>query len=607
MQQFSKYFYFLLLFLFCFQTISAQEPDKTVSITVSGSGKTQDEAKQSALRSAIEQAFGAFISSKTEMFNDKVVADQIASVANGNIQSFAILTESQLPDGSWGVTLKAVVSVSKLTSFVAAKGISIEIKGGMFALNIKQQLLNEQGEIKAIAEMVGLLHEPMQISFDYIIKSSDPKSLDAESKNWEIPLVVTATTNKNMDFCATYCVKTLEALTLTAEEVQNYEQLNKKVFPVTVNYSGIRKTYYLRKQGSIDILNTLGSQWEFYTRLFTVQSGMDEKIGIGEDKLHQFSSNNNNNYNSYGNYDAYSFNFLSSGQIAGTFSWSDKRTLAEIEKITDYSVKPRGVISAFKYGGFVIYEKDGKGLVLGISDLGGEKLWKEANDACNELVLNGYDDWRLPKPEEFREIHESRFWWNVGNLKIQKSYWSNYLEVDKNSYSSVKKVKAKTFYLNRDYKLDEYLRDTASPYSNYNQDNYKQHVRPVRTFQNNITIQVKNTSTIPSDISGLTEEELQDKNLSQLLIYSGIYNVTGKPYANLGFKILITFENEKLFLAFTSDRENTEDKKLEIKKTTLDEFENQELKVKIQFNRDDKGKIASLKYLFKKTEINAVK
>jgi hypothetical protein len=32
--------------------------------------------------------------------------------------------------------------------------------------------------------MVGLLHEPMQISFDYVIKSSDPKSLDEESKKW---------------------------------------------------------------------------------------------------------------------------------------------------------------------------------------------------------------------------------------------------------------------------------------------------------------------------------------------------------------------------------------------------------------------------------------
>jgi hypothetical protein len=215
MKSILKSIIFTSLFVFAQQVTFAQDADKTVSITVSGSGKTQDDAKQSALRSAIEQAFGAFISSKTEILNDQVVADQITSVANGNIQSFDILNESQLPNGSWGVTLKALVSVSKLTSFVEAKGIAIEIKGGMFALNIKQQLLNEQGEIKAVSEMVGLLHEPMQISFDYVIKSSEPKSLDAESKNWEIPLVVTATTNKNIDFCANYCIKTLTALSLS--------------------------------------------------------------------------------------------------------------------------------------------------------------------------------------------------------------------------------------------------------------------------------------------------------------------------------------------------------------------------------------------------------
>lgn len=71
-----------------------------------------------------------------------------------------MLNESQLPDGRWGVTLKALVSVDKLTSFVEAKGIAIEIKGGMFALNIKQQSLNELGEVKAVSEMVGLLHKP---------------------------------------------------------------------------------------------------------------------------------------------------------------------------------------------------------------------------------------------------------------------------------------------------------------------------------------------------------------------------------------------------------------------------------------------------------------
>jgi hypothetical protein len=239
----------LSIFFILLATTNAfsQTDSKDVSITSSGSGKTLEDAKQAALRSSTEQAFGAFISSKTEMFNDQVVADQMASVSSGNIKSYEVLNESQLPDGSWGVTLKTIVSVDKLTSFVEAKGIAIEIKGGMFALNIKQQLLNEQGEIKAVSEMVGLLHEPMQISFDYVIKSSDPKSLDAESKNWEIPLVVTATTNKNIDFCANYCIKTLAALSLSSEEVTSYQSLNKTVFPVVINYNGVAKTFYLRK------------------------------------------------------------------------------------------------------------------------------------------------------------------------------------------------------------------------------------------------------------------------------------------------------------------------------------------------------------------------
>jgi len=309
--------------------------DKTVTITVSGSGKSQVEAKQSALRSAIEQAFGAFISAKTEILNDQIVSDQIASVASGNIQSFDILNETQLPDGSWGVTLKAIVSIDKLTSFVEAKGIAIEIKGGLFALNIKQQLLNEQGEIKAINEMVEILHQSMQIAYDYSIKSEEPISIDDENKNWEILLTVMASANKNMDFCANYCLKTLAALSLTPEEVTSYKNLNKEVFSVVVNYKDVSKTFYLRRVSSINALNTLTIQWESYKRLFSVQSGIDETIGN--------PSRNNRNYSEYKN-DA-NIGFLTLGQEAATFSWKDKRTLAQIEQMTGYKVKPRGVIS----------------------------------------------------------------------------------------------------------------------------------------------------------------------------------------------------------------------------------------------------------------------
>ena len=287
----------------------------------------------------LSRLFGAFISSKTEILNDQIVADQMSSVASGNIQSYEMLNESQLPDGSWGVTLKALVSVSKLTSFVESKGIAIEIKGGLFALNIKQQILNEQAEVNAIAQMVGLIHEPMQTAFDYFIKSGDPISLDSESKYWEIPIYVGATTNKNIDFCANYCINSLAALSLTSEEVESYRNLNKSVFPVVINYIGFAKTFYLRNQTSLSVLNSFTSQWRFYTRLFIVQSGMDETNANGQEWIYDFTGSHNSNN------EAKTINFLTSGNRAATFSWPDKRTLQQIEQMTGYKVKPRGVVS----------------------------------------------------------------------------------------------------------------------------------------------------------------------------------------------------------------------------------------------------------------------
>jgi hypothetical protein len=99
--------------------------DKTVTLTVSGTGKTLEEARLNALRSAIEQAFGAFISSKTEILNDNLIKDEIVSVASGNVQKYDVVSQIEIPNTGYAITLSATVSISKLTSFAESKGVVV--------------------------------------------------------------------------------------------------------------------------------------------------------------------------------------------------------------------------------------------------------------------------------------------------------------------------------------------------------------------------------------------------------------------------------------------------------------------------------------------------
>jgi len=331
-----------MLFMLFTNRVNAQDADKTVTLVVTGQGKTPDEAKQSALRSAIEQAFGAFISSKTEILNDNLVKDEIVSVSNGNIQKFEVLSESKLPDASYSLTVKAIVSIDKLTSFVESKGVSVEIQGGLFAINIKQQLLNEQGEAKAICNITSVLHQFLQRAFDYQISSENPKSVDGSSTSWIIPNTVTITTNTNYTASAEYLIKNLAIIGLNSADIENYKKLNKNVYPITIAYNKKVSTYYLRNKSSVDNINyILTGNYKEYLRLFVVNSGIEMKYGYetifynksGVDKFTMLNADQNG---------VVAYNFLNAGAQVGSISYNDIKTITEIEKIKKYTISPTG-------------------------------------------------------------------------------------------------------------------------------------------------------------------------------------------------------------------------------------------------------------------------
>lgn len=248
----------LLLALVFLITANAQD-DKTVTLIVSGQGKSKDEAKQSALRSAIEQAFGTFISSKTEILNDILVKDQIISVSNGNIQNFEIISELQIPNGDYAISLKATVSVSKLSSFIESKGVSVEFKGSLFAFNVNQQILNEKNEAKAIYDLCIILSKISDISFDYTIKAYDPIALNSSNEKWRIPLEIKVNANKNISMYIDHIYQTLRALSLTSTEASDYIKLGKSIYPISFAIDKNKFLYaVLRNRNSISkIVTTL--------------------------------------------------------------------------------------------------------------------------------------------------------------------------------------------------------------------------------------------------------------------------------------------------------------------------------------------------------------
>lgn len=269
-----KYLLFILFTVFSIQ-VRSQE-DKTVTLVVSGQGKTTDESRQKALRNAIEQAFGTFISSNTDILNDELINDDIVSISNGNIQKFEIISEVEIPGEGYATSLKATVSVTKLTSFVEGKGVEVEFKGSLFAFNIKQQILNEKNEAKAIEDLSTVLIQIANLSFDYTLNPSDPVAVDTNNEKWRIPLRISVTANKNILSFAEYMHTTLKGMSLSIDEASNYVKLGKSVYPVSIAANNSKSSYVLlRNEQSISKLMAVIYHFNAAIQNFKISNGIE--------------------------------------------------------------------------------------------------------------------------------------------------------------------------------------------------------------------------------------------------------------------------------------------------------------------------------------------
>ena len=286
---------------------NAQDAEQTVNVVSSGQGKTIEEAKNNALKYAILQVFGIFISSKTEILKDSLIINEIISKNNGNIKSFEILSSIILPNKNTSINIKANISITKLKSLCESFGVAIEFSGNLFSTKIKQQLLNEEAEYIAIQN---LCYESFQLiykSVDYSIEiGENPKLINKDQQTYYLPILVSASSNNNKKIFFDYFKETISKLSITDVELDVYKKTNIPVYEVGFLDTNTFKDYrnnrnnsdynhdykpnyipiYLRNKKSIRALKNLIAISNLSYFYFSIQSNIDtisisSKFGLG--------------------------------------------------------------------------------------------------------------------------------------------------------------------------------------------------------------------------------------------------------------------------------------------------------------------------------------
>ena len=382
-----------------------------ITLIVCGGGKSEAEAKHTAMISALRQTFCVFISDKMEILNKQALVEECLSPTSGCIQSCEILVNQQLSVDIWATTARVVLSVSKLLEFIQKKGISAKCQFDESIIIMRKSLLEQLEEEEALAQMTGVLHEPMQIAYNYDLTIGTPKSSESETPdhlvNWELPLIITAIANKTMDNCSDYFLKTLSMLGMSTEEVRIQKARGKLIYEFTQVYQELPQTFYLRSKVSKSILTIFKSNFEFYVRSFNLTFNNVEMDG---------------NANVILSKDNATFNFPHSGQTGATFSYFIKPASKTAPPPKGYTVKASGVRSSCKSGGYVVYESKGHGIVSSLMEVGGqmEMNWTQADSLCKKLFSNGFNDWRLPTIEEQKLMYTNLENKNIAGFRTGK-------------------------------------------------------------------------------------------------------------------------------------------------------------------------------------------
>lgn len=148
--------------------------DGEKKVIADGYGSTPDEALQNALRNAVEQAAGAYVSSITEIENDEIVKDEVLSLSHGFIKTHRKLSESKFDD-EYKVVAAAIIVEKQMLERLEASGLKVDYNAGGLVSKLKEWDRMKQDEYNMATALFDVHNmKDYGIIWDYNIRTDEP-------------------------------------------------------------------------------------------------------------------------------------------------------------------------------------------------------------------------------------------------------------------------------------------------------------------------------------------------------------------------------------------------------------------------------------------------
>ena len=305
-----------------------------------------------------------------------LVNDEIVSVTNGNIHNYEPISELKLPDGSYATTLKATVSVSKLTSFCEGKGYKVEFSGETYAINLKNIELNKSNEIKVLNNLNVVFNKELPNIFSFRINTTPPKFIS--DNIYQIIVHTQAIPNNNFSNLINYISETFNSLSINNKELETYKSYGINSYELKIKgIQGKMNRCFLRNKSSLEFFYDIMKEMEFQASNTEITDGI-QTLSINKPR---YPTDNYEYYSAFQCF--YNSGGLSEIPIDLSYIKINKVSLLDSYIKLNYNLKELGNIKAFSVK---------KGIAYNYSVIDAEKLCKKidnTNSAKNSMAAFG--------------------------------------------------------------------------------------------------------------------------------------------------------------------------------------------------------------------------